>query len=526
MKKRLSTLFEFLERYEALIILLCLLIVLRIPNLFDPYWYGDEGIYLTIGVAMRQGARLYAEIIDHKTPIIYYLAMVPSQFWFRMLLMGWMLTATTFFYKITQKLQFSKIQTYLATFLFVVLTSIPRYEGHIPNGELFVIGFVMVGAWIVLKSRTFQTFLDHKPHKQFDADPTETLSIFAGGFFFGLAILTKVPALFDVVPFFFALLFMFVQTYHHYTRLQLIILVKRCMFLGLGVLTPILLSIGYYILRDSVWDYFNFGLLYNFRYAGSWGLPVENPVLLFFLSLWGKAIIFLTAVSVFVFGYKKFSNRTMILVLWTLASLIGATLSSRPYPHYLLQVLPPAILLLVTLLDWKKQQITDLAMVIATLIIVCVTPRLIGFNYYHTVSYYREFLAYTSGQVSQEEYFQQFNGLIRDNYDAARILKASSSDQIFIWGTNPMLYALSHKAPVGRFTVAFHIQEFPGAFDETYRAISNNPPQFIVVMKDERIEFQALKAFIYTQYLPFEEYEHMIIYKKSVLLDNPQLSGR
>src|SRR5690606_34290710 len=49
--------------FEALLILLLTLFVLRIPNLAEPYWYGDEAIYLTIGTALRAGGELYATIV-------------------------------------------------------------------------------------------------------------------------------------------------------------------------------------------------------------------------------------------------------------------------------------------------------------------------------------------------------------------------------------------------------------------------------------------------------------------------------
>src|SRR3990167_2443375 len=46
-------------------------ILLRIPSLIEPYWYGDEGIYQVIGQAMREGRTLYSEIWDNKPPLLY-----------------------------------------------------------------------------------------------------------------------------------------------------------------------------------------------------------------------------------------------------------------------------------------------------------------------------------------------------------------------------------------------------------------------------------------------------------------------
>ena len=88
---------SWLHSHLFLLLALLLLLALRIPNFFEPYWYGDEGIYLTIGNAIRNGERLYTEIVDHKTPIIYFLATVPTQLYFRLLTLGWMVISTILF---------------------------------------------------------------------------------------------------------------------------------------------------------------------------------------------------------------------------------------------------------------------------------------------------------------------------------------------------------------------------------------------------------------------------------------------
>ena len=44
--------------------------LLRFPSLFEPNWYGDEGIYQAIGIAMREGRMLYSEIWGRDFPDI------------------------------------------------------------------------------------------------------------------------------------------------------------------------------------------------------------------------------------------------------------------------------------------------------------------------------------------------------------------------------------------------------------------------------------------------------------------------
>src|SRR5579871_405313 len=48
-------------------------ILLRIPSLFEPLWYGDEGVYETVGMGLSHGRLLYRDIWDNKPPLLYLL---------------------------------------------------------------------------------------------------------------------------------------------------------------------------------------------------------------------------------------------------------------------------------------------------------------------------------------------------------------------------------------------------------------------------------------------------------------------
>src|SRR3989344_2111111 len=83
---------RLLVKYEGLIILLAATVILRLPSLFEPYWYGDEQIYLAISQGVRKGLVLYRDITDYpnKPPLIYLLAAAAgSVFWFKFMLLMW-----------------------------------------------------------------------------------------------------------------------------------------------------------------------------------------------------------------------------------------------------------------------------------------------------------------------------------------------------------------------------------------------------------------------------------------------------
>ena len=42
-----------------------LFFILRWPSLFEPYWYGDEGIYHAVGMLINSGESLYSGAWDN-----------------------------------------------------------------------------------------------------------------------------------------------------------------------------------------------------------------------------------------------------------------------------------------------------------------------------------------------------------------------------------------------------------------------------------------------------------------------------
>lgn len=513
----------YLDKQTPILLLLILVLALRLPNLFEPYWYGDEGIYLTLGQSMNKGALLYTEIIDHKTPLIYYLARVQTQLNFRILNIVWMMVTTTSFYFLAKKLFSSvKLATFATTF-FVILTTLPWFEGHIPNGELFVLGFILTGFLIATKSNYFSTVVENTLQTK-----NNFLALFAGGTLVGLGILTKVPAILDLAALlsigFFTTLrsTTFVKTISK-TMLQWATIV-------VGAVTPIVLSILYFIAIGSGKDYLDFGLLYNFRYASSWQLPFTNPVLLFSFTLAGKVLI-MGLIILCVTALKKYLKpATQFIFTWFAAALFATLLSNRPYPHYFIQLIPPLVLVLTVVLQNKIEIFTSLfkkskaallsssiSLVFATVLIALFVSILftLKVGLYPVTSYYKNWYKLITRQMSVEEYRQSFNHLMKDNYAATEIITASGTRDLFIWGTNPMLYAQTQTQPTGRFTVSFHIKDFD-AFDETYNDLVRKAPPYIVVMKNEDYQFEKLNEYISDNYSPhYAKFDNFVLWKRN-----------
>lgn len=506
--KRLLT---HLLRYESLLLILFANIMLRIPNLFEPYWYGDEGIYLTLGNGLRSGLVLYRDIIDHKTPIIYLLAIVPSQFWFKLLLLVWSCASVALFYFLAKKLLRGEFPVIVSTTVFMLATTLPFFEGNIANGELFVMGFVLAGFFMLSKTSLFAHFFEQKPTFR-----VQYWHMVATGVLFSLGILTKVPAVFDLAAVGLVCVFTL-------CRFPTIITFKKLFFSGIaftaGLALPILLSIAYFASQNALAEYVQFGLMYNFRYSSEFTLPFTNPLLRFMFSSVGKALFLALAALALAVKQKQLRPQFQFVAGWFFLTLFAALLSSRPYPHYALQVFPPLALALGLMMEKGKKGEKVLAgslLVLAGSLIAIFVGTMVVFRFglYNTLGYYQNFLALITKRETTQQYRQRFSGLVNDTYDAALyIQKTTQPDQrMFIWGTNPMLYALSKRNPAGRFTVSFHIKDFH-AYDETFDAIQRIKPQIVVIMRDENGPFDAFYLYVNTHYTLAKELPTMRIYQ-------------
>ncbi|MDA1079563.1 MAG: hypothetical protein O2840_02635 [bacterium] len=507
---------RLIEPKGLLFTLFLLLTILRVPNFAEPYWNGDEGIYLTIGTALREGGTLYTSIVDHKTPLIYYLAMVDNQLQFRILLYVMMLLSTAAFFSLARTL-FGRLKTAgIATLLFVVFTSLPWFEGHIPNGELFVIAFVLYGAWLLLQTSVVKSFFNtNTTIKKLQISQKENLLLFFAGSSFGLALLTKVPALFDIIAFGLIFVFLAWRTKLQQLKPQL----WSAGVFAIGCIVPLILSIIYFYAIGSGQDYLDFGLLYNFKYAGSWQLSFSSPVLLFLFTLQGKAIL-LGGMLLLLLGLnRKLSPATQFSLAWFWLALFASLLSNRPYPHYFLQVIPPAAVL-VALLFTRERGMTAaaknrrLALISGSLVTLLAVLVLLNVGLYSTGAYYKNWFKYLTKQYSQQEYFQTFDSLMNDNYAAARTITTTRlKPSLFIWGTNPMLYALTKTVPPTRFTVSFHIADL-NVYEQTMRDVELARPEYIIIMNNEARELPGLYTLLFDEYTINTQYQNFTLWKR------------
>ncbi|MFC1727413.1 ArnT family glycosyltransferase [Patescibacteria group bacterium] len=502
---------KILSKYWLLLVLIIFLF-LKVPCLFEPFTYGDEGIYLSLGQASQKGLTWYQDIHDNKPPMLYLVAALAGNFTtYRSIHFGWSLITILAFWQLA-KLIFPKNKPAIgfSTLAFTLLTSLHSLEGNVGNAENFMLLLIIAAFHFVYE----QLPKKHKKGENLNKSPA---IYYTAGTFLGLATLFKIPAGFDFAAI-LCLLLVFPKKLNRQSWLNIL---TSGLYLTTGFLSPILLSFAFYGLKHALPEYIYAAFSQNIPYLSSWaqskpqagGLPIP--------MISRGLMVLLTILGVSIFR-KKIPSAVKLILIWFAFSWFAVLLSSRPYPHYLLQLVPafslsiglifplPKILNKNHLKNIPKKIFVPLFLAL----VFQLTFSVFHFWKYPNLDYYLNFYQLVLGQKNKEEYFKEFDSKAKYLYQAADYIRKRTrpSEKIFIWGTEPSIYPLSQRLPLGRYTTSYHIIDFNG-YEETMILFQESPPPYLIVSQDEKRPFPKLFHFIQTYYSPPREIGHLRIYR-------------
>lgn len=440
-----------------------LFFLLRLPSLFEPLWYGDEGIYQVIGASLNNGKLLYAEIFDNKPPLLYWLysALQSDQFTIRLSSLIFGVFSVAAFFLLSRRLFKSEKNNNIpsiTTFVFALLFGLPTLEGNIANAENFMLLPILVAALLILNYKS-QSLISH-------------LWSLISGLLLGMAFLFKIVAIFDFAAFF---IFYFIINYNS--------LKKHIIFppIVIGFLLPTVAVSLFFILNNTFIDFIKAAFVTNISYV-SYGNKIGSIPLLLFIKP-----VLLGVFTFYLFTKRKeLSSTTLFILLWLAFSLFNATFSQRPYTHYLLVLIPSFSLMLgLILFDKKNHKILVIFFIIALLAIAKVfgIPK---FN--KSINYYQNFISYISGEKTMVRYQEFFDKNTPFDYEIARFIKPKikKGDTIFVWGNNAQVYQLVGVVAPTKYIVAYHTLNYKDGITNTKTAIEKTKPKFIVVMSNEK----------------------------------------
>lgn len=481
---------KFILKYKYYFILAFLFIILRLPSLFEPYWYGDEGIYLTLGQAIRRGLHLYSKIHDNKPPTLYYLASIfPTLFGFRFLLLIFMVPTIYLFQKLASIFLNPKL-TRLATILFLIFSSIPLFEGNIANAENFMLLPTIAAFLIFLKAK-------------------KNIHYFITSFLLGIAFTIKIPVFIEFGFLFIWLFLMNFNSLKENFKKNFWPLFLKLFIFGIGFLLPIILWALYYLKLGALPQFLGSALLQNFSYLSSWTTGTHTATAssgglmtraLFLCIFW--------IITYIAYLKKIISKQYTFLFFWLGAALFGILLPTRPYPHYLIQSIPSLVILIF--LIFSKGKLLQKAINVGILALFVITIFSYKFYLYSTFKYYKNFYSIQSSQ-SYDSYFGNHVIISRQIADHIKA-NTQENDYIFLWGDQSYIYAMTNRLPPGRYTVAYHIVDFNG-YQETMTAIKTHLPKYIIYTYMPDRPFPELDEFISKYYFLEKTFDSNLLFK-------------
>lgn len=465
-----------------LIITFFIFFLLRLPSLFEPLWYGDEGIYQAIGIAINNGKLLYQDIFDNKPPLLYliYAIFNSDQFLVRLISLIFGLFTCFFFFLLSKKF-FQKNISYLVTSIFIVLFAIPLLEGNIANAENFMLLPILISAFLIFRSTTSKLLIS--------------------GLFLGIAFLFKIVAVFDFLAF---STFIIILNFANFKNIKNDL--KHLRFFIIGFFFPLVLVSIFFIFKGAFNDFFKAVFLTNISYV-NYGNAIKGlPIFLFI-----KGFILLSII-IFIFTKRKiFSKKIIFISIWIAFSVFNAFFSQRPYIHYVLVVLPSFCLLIGLILSEKKYRKLIIFSSVALLLILFKNFNFNGIN--KSISYYSNFISFLKGEKTMVSYAAFFDRNTPRDYEIARFIKPKidKGDTIFIWGNNAQVYSLTKTIPSTKYIVAYHMTNYRDGIFRTQKELEKTKPKFIVVMPNERpIPFLLLN---YSQKIIIE---NVVIYERTI----------
>jgi hypothetical protein len=456
---------------------------LRFPSLFEPDWYGDEGIYQVLGMGIRQGRLLYKGIFDNKPPLLYvfYSFVNGDLFWIRFLNLLFGLGALITFFYLSKKLFNNKYLSYFSTIIFGIFFGLPIIEANIANAENFMLLPIILGALLLINK-----------------GKSKRKEIIAG-LLIGIAFLFKIVAVFDFAAFLIFIIFTDrAFSFKEISKEKILAVLYKIYPFVLGFIIPIFLTFVIFAIQGNLPDFIKAAFFSNIGYVG-YGNNFIIPQGLLILKL----LILAVFIWFIYFKREKLKVEGIFIYLWFAFSMYNAFFSERPYTHYILVLLPSFCLLLAYLFDTQiRQKLSDFrkhksfyqfflswGSTAGKLIIIGACLILIIHHFWFftkTGSYYKNFFLFVTNNESVISYQGSFDKNTPFDYEIAGYIKSNtiSSDSIFLWGNNSQLYKLTDKMPAGKYAVAYHITNFKDGISNTKQALEKTKPKFIIIMKN------------------------------------------
>lgn len=461
---------------------LVLAFALRYASLFEPRWYGDEGIFAGVATNIREGRTLYAQAWDNKPPLIFYTyAAVQTVFGSSVFALHLWATvsvlATQVAVMAVAALVFGRRQALVAGVVFAIAMGTPVLESNLALTETFMILPTSLGVLAFVLT-------ERRPEQRRSA------GYLASGAMFGIAAGFKQVAVFDL-----AAVAVMVLAMHERPG-------RALLALAVGFVAPQIAWSTLFVASGAFWEYW-YAIAGSLRVYSEWA-PAENPL----LRLAGY-LPALMAVAWLVRRRQLGEEITLreMPIVWLGFAFSGATSSTFPFPHYLQQAVPACALVVASNPPRVEREGLSRALLgVAGVLIVAIVVGRFGPEFgvrkqVNPVRYYTTFVRHQWGTMSDQDYDLRFDGkVLAVNDIVGYTRKDGAGESMFAWGELPWLYAAGGYTNPTRYYSSFLGELIPDARPDIMRELEARPPAYIVVSDAAYAPFPELDGFIGKRY--------------------------
>lgn len=456
---------KFLSRNKIILIVIAIFVFLRIPSLFEGFWYPDEGFYAAQAEAILKGKELYIGAWDHKPPMMVWIYTLAGVFnwdvgYVIVKLMN--ISSGVFSLLVFDKLLFRVgINLKLKSFILIIFTLLlgtPILEGNLASSEVFYIPATLSILYLSLFSKR----------------------AYLVGMLLSYTFLIKPQAFVESIA-----IILLVGIFDFWKKRKKF----NFKYYFKVFLTTILIIGAYFVylfIKGTFDDFIDATFLTNFRYveleedANYWNV----------VKIGGSAIIFYYALIKL---YKNQVSRTVFVVFLTLVvDITLVTLSGRPYMHYLIQLLPVSLLSFAIYLQSKPTTKLHLVELILGFLVLVTFLFSKGFNFHVIdrerfnghIRYYSDFPKYLffgkrdghSWFWKEHNFFQPRKDLIKhfeDNYQGV---------DYYYYGDDPWIFTQLDGNTVNKYLVWYHLIY---SDDKMQEAVELRDKALVLIVDDE-----------------------------------------
>ncbi|MEO5356241.1 MAG: hypothetical protein H7844_02960 [Nitrospirae bacterium YQR-1] len=326
---------------KALLVLLVIWVSFRTINFFTSTAHvGDSGIFVNTGFHMFKGKALYRDAYDHKLPAIFLLNLLAFKIAgpcvnsiYAMERLFAMLIAIAFFLTLLKLFHGNFLIAIVFTLVLLRHFYTPLLFSSGNYTEEYASAFLLTGVFFSLYCT------DSEGYKK-------TLLLIASGLFLSLAVLTKEPFLFLVIPWTGYLFININADIKEKLRLGVIFVsaaILPALLIAAYLTKADLLSYFAEVLSNNLsysqhYSYKKFGLGVSQIYNIAVGMMVKH--MLFILST--DFFFLLGVIGSFSKKYnKEYRYAPLVLLIWFIFGTIGVNITITHFAHYYLQLVAP-----------------------------------------------------------------------------------------------------------------------------------------------------------------------------------------